>query len=248
VTALVAAEYRKLRTVRSFWGYLLALLALAGIGAAGTIGGATEAHRAEDSFFPELASVAGVSTLIAIVLGIVLVTGEFRHGTITPTFLVTPVRERVLAAKLAFGVAGGIALAVLALLIVAAVAVPWLLALGDPLSLDGDTVQKAAEVVLQAALWAALGVAIGAAVQGQVAALLGTLIWVLVAETLISALLSVLDLDRVARFLPNAALSAVVGEGADDRLTFVPALLVSLGWIALVGAIGLVRTQRTDVT
>ena len=181
-------------------------------------------------------------------LGIVLVTGEFRHGTITPTFLVTPVRERVLAAKLAFGVAGGIALAVLALLIVAAVAVPWLLALGDPLSLDGDTVQKAAEVVLQAALWAALGVAIGAAVQGQVAALLGTLIWVLVAETLISALLSVLDLDRVARFLPNAALSAVVGEGADDRLTFVPALLVSLGWIALVGTIGLVRTQRTDVT
>jgi len=248
VTALVAAEYRKLRTVRSFWGYLLALLALAGIGAAGTIGGATEAHRAEDSFLPELASVAGVSTLIAIVLGIVLVTGEFRHGTITPTFLVTPVRERVLAAKLAFGVAGGIALAVLALLIVAAVAVPWLLALGDPLSLDGDTVQKAAEVVLQAALWAALGVAIGAAVQGQVAALLGTLIWVLVAETLISALLSVLDLDRVARFLPNAALSAVVGEGADDRLTFVPALLVSLGWIALVGTIGLVRTQRTDVT
>jgi ABC-type transport system involved in multi-copper enzyme maturation permease subunit len=248
VTALVAAEYRKLRTVRSFWGYLLALLALAGIGAAGTIGGATEAHRAEDSFFPELASVAGVSTLIAIVLGIVLVTGEFRHGTITPTFLVTPVRERVLAAKLAFGVAGGIALAVLALLVVAAVAVPWLLALGDPLSLDGDTVQKAAEVVLQAALWAALGVAIGAAVQGQVAALLGTLIWVLVAETLISALLSVIDLDRVARFLPNAALSAVVHEGADDRLTFVPALLVSLGWIALVGTIGLVRTQRTDVT
>lgn len=248
MTALVAAEYRKLRSVRSFWGYLLALIALAGIGAAGTIGSATDETRAGDAFLPDLASVAGVSTLIAVVLGIVLVTGEFRHGTISPTFLVTPVRERVLAAKLAFGIAGGIVLAVLALLIVAAVAVPWLLALGDSIALDADTVQNAAEVVLQAALWAALGVAIGAAVQGQVAALLGTLIWVLVAESLISALLSVIDLDGVSKFLPNAALSAVVGDGADDRLMFGPALLVSLAWIGLIGATGLVRTLRTDVT
>jgi ABC-2 type transport system permease protein len=248
VSALVATEYRKLRSVRSFWGYLLALFALAGIGAAGTIGSATDEDRAGDAFLPDLASVAGVSTLIALVLGIVLVTGEFRHGTITPTFLVTPVRERVLAAKLAFGVGGGIAFALLALLVVAAVAVPWLVALGDSLALDEDTVRTAAEVVLQAALWAALGVAVGAAVHGQVAALLGTIIWVLVAESLLSALLGVIDLDGVSKFLPNAALSAVVGDGSDDRLAFGPALLVSLGWIALVGSIGLARTLRTDVT
>ena len=248
MTALLAAEYRKLRSVRSFWGYLLALVALVGIGAAGTIGGATEARRAEPSFGPELASVAGVATLIAIVLGIVVVTNEFRHGTITPTFLVTPVRERVLAAKLVFGVAGGIVLALLALVVVAAVAVPWLLALGESVPLGGDTVQRAAEVVLHAALWAALAVAIGAAVHGQVAALLGTIIWVLVAENLIRALAGVLDVDAVAKFLPDAALSAIAGQGPDDRLTFVPALLVSLGWIALVGAVGVIRTSRTDVT
>jgi hypothetical protein len=85
-------------------------------------------------------------------------------------------------------------------------------------------------------------------VHGQVAALLGTIIWVLVAENLIRALAGVLDVDAVAKFLPDAALSAIAGEGADDRLTFVPALLVSLGWIALVGAVGVIRTSRADIT
>ncbi|MGE5689667.1 MAG: hypothetical protein ACM33B_03835 [Pseudomonadota bacterium] len=248
MTALLASEYLKLRTVRSFWGYLLALLALAGIGAAGTIGSATERDRAADTFLPDLAGVASVASLIALVLGIVVVTGEFRHGTITPTFLVTPRRERVLAAKLGFGVLGGVVLALLALVIVAAVAVPWLLALGDTQALDADTVEKAARVVLQAALWAALGVALGAAVQGQVAALLGALIWILLAETLLRALLGVIDLDTVGEFLPNAALSGVGGDVGEESLSFVPALLVSLGWIALIGTVGVLRTSRTDVT
>jgi hypothetical protein len=250
VTALVAAELVKLRTVRAFWGYLLAVAALAAIGAAGTIGSATEGDRAADTFPVDLAEVASVATLIGLVLGIVLVTAEFRHGTITPTFLVTPVRERVLAAKAAAGVIGGIALGLLALAVVAAVAVPWLLALGDAASPGGDVVEAAGRVVLQAVLTALLGVAVGALVHGQVAALIGALLWFLVAEPLVGALLGVLDLDGVPPYLPTRAIDAIVGgdTAGSDALGFGTALLVSLGWIAAIGALGVARTRRTDVT
>jgi len=38
-------------------------------------------------------------SLFAIIVGITIVTTEFRHGTVTPTFLAEPHRERVLFAK-----------------------------------------------------------------------------------------------------------------------------------------------------
>ena len=95
MTGLIGAEWLKLRSVRSFWGYLAAVVVFAGIGTAGTVGSARASDRAAETFIPDLAGLATLSALIALVLGIVVVTGEFRHGTITPTFLATPHRERV---------------------------------------------------------------------------------------------------------------------------------------------------------
>jgi ABC-2 type transport system permease protein len=248
VTNLVGAEWLKLRSVRSFWGYLAAATVFAGIGTAGTVGSARAADRAADSFIPDLAGLATLSALIALVLGIVVVTGEFRHGTITPTFLATPHRERVLGAKLVFALLGAVALVVLALVVIAALALPWLLVLGDSITLDAEVAKQAGRALLGAVLYAGLGVAVGAAVHGQVAALIGTLIWIFVVETLVSALLGVLDLDEVSGYLPNAAISVVLGDASAELLSFWPSVLVALGWIAAVGAFGLVRTMRRDVT
>ena len=50
-------------------------------------------------------SLAGVFSALA---GIMLVTSEYRYGTIRPTFLFTPKRPRVLAAKLAAGLLAGL--------------------------------------------------------------------------------------------------------------------------------------------
>lgn len=247
MSGLLAAELLKLRTVRAFWGYLGALVALAGIGAAGTVGSATQADRARDSFAPDLVSVGSVAGLITLVLGIVVVTSEFRHGTITPVFLVTPVRRRVLEAKWLTAIAAGAVLAILALAVIAAVAVPWLAVLGESPTVGGEAVERALRVVLQAALWAALGVAIGTAVQGQVAALVGALIWFLVAEPLLSALLGALDVDAVVPYLPNRAMDGVL-EAGEGRLSFAGALAVAVGWISVLGALGVVRTERADVT
>ena len=158
VTALVGAEWLKLRSVRSFWGYLAAVVAFAGIGTAGKVGFARPPRTARPRHSsPTSPASPRPAALIALVLGIVVVTGEFRHGDDHADLLATPHRERVLGAKLVFALLGAAALVLLALVVIAVVAVPWLLILGDSITLDGDAGKEAGRALLGALLWAGLG-------------------------------------------------------------------------------------------
>jgi hypothetical protein len=56
----------------------------------------------------------GIGSLFAALLGALSITGEIRHGTIRPTYLTTPQRARVIAAKAAASALGGLALGLLA--------------------------------------------------------------------------------------------------------------------------------------
>ena len=46
-------------------------------------------------------SAASSGALLLLVIGILMTAGEFRHGTATATFLISPYRRRVIGAKLA---------------------------------------------------------------------------------------------------------------------------------------------------
>jgi ABC-type transport system involved in multi-copper enzyme maturation permease subunit len=249
VSALIRSELLKLRTTRGWYGYLTVIVLLVGIGVAGDIGSTDDFVRGQLSYQVGLVEAAGFAGVIAAILGIIMVTAEFRHGTITPTFLAEPRRERVLASKsiTAAIVATGFALLALATLLV--VSITWLslvdaeLHLGDP-----DVLKRMGQIVLVSVLWALLGIAIGAAVQGQVAALVGTLIWIFVVENLLVGLLGLLDRDGVAAYLPFRALDAADGTGGDNLISYWPGVAVTIGWIAAIGAFGLVRTSRRDIT
>ena len=54
-------------------------------------------------------SVLDNARLLALVLGVLIITGEYRHKTVTPTFLAEPRRGRVVAAKLGVGFGAGLA-------------------------------------------------------------------------------------------------------------------------------------------
>jgi len=114
---LIRIELAKLRTIGLPWGLLSVssaltlLVALLKASRAGkhtngrlTVGPLNTAHG--------LASVLATpdyATILALVLGVIVVTGEFRHATITATYLAFPNRPRVMAAKmLASGIVGAL--------------------------------------------------------------------------------------------------------------------------------------------
>ena len=249
MTALARSEWLKIRTVRSWWAYLAVILLLSAIAVAGEIGSAEAANRSEHGFQLGLVDTVGLAGLLAIILGITIVTAEFRHGTITPAFLVAPRRERVIAAKAVVGAAVALGFALLALLVVVAIGVPWLELVGAEVRLtDGEILTRVAQTLLSAVLWGLIGVAIGAVVQSQVAALVGTLLWIFLGEALIVGVLGLVDADGASAYLPFRALDAADGTGGEGLHSYWPGVAVSLGWIALLGALGTERARRRDIT
>jgi ABC-2 type transport system permease protein len=249
VTALVRSELLKVRTTRGWWAYLVVLVGLVGIGTAAEVGSRDEAERTGLEFQLLLVDLIGITSLLAIILGITMVTTEFRHGTITPTVLTTPSRERVLAGKAVAGTLIAVFFAVLAVAVIVLVAAIWTSVDGGELALlDGDVVERAAKTLLGVVLWLLLGLAIGSAVHNQVAALVGTLLWIFLVETLLIGLLSLLDLEGWDEYLPFHAIDGADGTGGGNLLEYGPALAVTLGWIAVVGAAGVWRTRRRDLT
>jgi ABC-2 type transport system permease protein len=248
VSALVRSELLKVRTVRSWWAYLIVIVLLAGIATASDVG-PDDAARDQLQFQVGLVDSAGIAALIAIILGITIVTTEFRHGTVTPTLLLEPHRERMLAAKaLAAGLLG-MAFALLALVVIGLVAGIWLAAVGAEIHfLDHDVLVRAAQTILLSILWTLFGVAIGSVVHSQVAALVGTLVWVFLGETLIWGLLGLIDLDGIGSYLPFRALDSADGTNDPDMLPYWGGVAVSLAWIAVVGGAGVWRTRRRDIT
>ena len=247
--AVVRSELLKIRTTRGWFAYLVVLVALVGIGAAAEVGSRSLDERSGLDFQYALVDLIGISSLLAIILGITIVTTEFRHGTITPTLLATPGRERVLAGKAIAGVLVAILFAVLAILVVLIVASIYTSIDGGQLELaDGDVVERTATNVLGVVLWLLMGVAIGTVVHSQVAALVGTLVWLFLVETLLVGLFSLLDIEAVEEYLPFHALDGADGTGGDNLLSYGPALAVTCGWIVLLGAAGFVRTSRRDIT
>ncbi len=247
MTSLLRAELVKLRTTRAFYGYLTVLVVLSAIAAAAR---ASEAHLLEledPAFQRDLLSQSVAAPLIALLLGIMSLTVEWRHGTITRTFLVSPRRWYVLAAKEINAFVLGIGLALFGLVVAIAVAAPILSHDGTPLQVDGALVGRAAEIMLAAALWGALGAGVGALVQNQTAALVGAVITVVVVEELLNALLGWADLEGVGDALPGRALGAL-DRSHQGGLSPAVGGAVGLGYVALFAALGWFRIRRQDIT
>jgi len=124
VLSLIRSEFRKLSTVRSPWLLLAAgpLLVVAGVTGLVQSGGNVHDPAVQSK---ALAHVA-LAALFTLIFGIFAMAGEYRHGTVTDTFLSTPARGRVVAAKLAvYGAVGAVAGLVSSTVAVAVTAAWW---------------------------------------------------------------------------------------------------------------------------
>jgi ABC-2 type transport system permease protein len=248
VTRLFAAELLKLRTLRSTWGFVLVALLFAALVTAGNVGGTQEAERFDPHFqFRIVLDGAFPASVLALLLGIILVTNEFRHGTIARTLLATPRRGRFVAVKLLTGGVVGAALMAAMLVVIAATAVIWLDALDVPLEL-GEAANGAWRALAAAVVAGVLGAAIGGAVHSQVGALVGALVWMFVLEPICWVVLGLLHLDGVADYLPAAALGSAVDSNGEGGLSWFRSLGTALVWAGVAAGLALLRTSKRDIT
>jgi ABC-2 type transport system permease protein len=247
---LVRAEFTKLATTRLIYGLAAALAAFAALTVVGNVIIAGEQGDPLSAYsLPVL--VAGPVTLLsgaALLLGILGMAGEFRHQTVTQTFLVTPDRGRVVAAKLVAYPLAGIALTLTILAFTAAVAAGWLAATGITPSLVGVGValgQVLLGAVLAAGLCGLVGVGLAALVRNQVAALVGVAVWALVVEGLLMSLLNAPS--SWAKWLPSAAAAALTNPGGAHLSRWGGALLLA-GYALALAAAGTHLVVRRDIT
>jgi ABC-2 type transport system permease protein len=248
MTRQIRTELLKQRTTRtSIAGIaaapvVAALVTVAVYGAAGKQG---NAPLGPDSFHQALGAPASVITLIAVMLGVMGAAGEWRHQTITTTFLATPRRRDVVVAKLLAHLATGAVMGVLSLAASAAVAVPWLRSEGVAVVADADLLSISAGVVVLTALYGALGVAVGALVRNLTAAAAAVLVWLLAVEGLVT---EVFQRSEVVHWLPAAAGRALVG--AADRthgLSGPVAAAVFAAYVVFLAVLATRLTVRRDV-
>lgn len=239
---LLYAELLKIRTAP--WTtvtLVLVLLAIVALGAAGT------SNDAESGFSvsPEsdIVDIAGISTIFTLILGILVVTWDYRHGTISPTFLAAPRRERVMAAKLVTATVLGALLVAISLAVAIAIAEIWL---GNAFQLSDEHWKQAGRIMIAAVLWAILGLGLGAILQTQVGALISAIVWFLVVELVIVGLGSKIgDIDK---YLPGEALREFGSSGElEDRLGRTTAGLLAAGYALVAAVLGTISVLWRDV-
>lgn len=239
----VRSELLKMRSTRTNLALVLAVLALvllvlliAGLAA-------SESSFVTESDQRHLIAVGGFSTVFAALIGIMSVTGEFRHGTIRPTFLFTPRRERVLGAKLLASLLMGIVLGLVAEGLAFALGLAVIRGRGLEFAPSSrDSLLLILGTVGQAALWAALGVGAGAVLRNQVAAVVGLIVWVFVVENILLG-----AVPRFGRFLPGPAGLALTGDDGEELLSPAVGGLVLAGWVVAFAAAGIALSLRRDV-
>jgi hypothetical protein len=243
VIAQARAELVKVRSTRTTFGLTIALVALLLafvllVGLVSPLSDLSEPVNQRDFF-----GLAGFASLFSALAGVLLVTSEYRFGTIRPTFLVTPKRHRVLAAKVAAASVVGCILGIAGLVLAFGLGSAILSGRGVELALDDSEVAVLLiGTPVASGLWGAIGVGLGSIVRNQVGALVGLLAWLLVVEGLLISLV-----PSVGRLTPGQAGDALSG-GTNDNL--VPpaaggALLVA--WAAALLAVGIGLTARRDV-
>jgi hypothetical protein len=244
---LVRAELTKLRTTRLVYGMAATMAAFAVLTVAANISDRQGAPPLSADSLPML--VGGPVTLLsgaALLLGILGMVGEFRHHTVTQTFLVTPDRGRVVAAKLVAYPLAGIVLALSILAVTAAVGAGWLAAKGmTPSLFDARLGRVVGVALLGAGLCGLVGVGVGALVRNQVAALVGTLVWVLVVEGL---LMSLLNAPSLGKWLPSAAAAAAITSPGGAHLSRLGGTLLLAAYGLALALAGTRLVVRRDIT
>jgi ABC-type transport system involved in multi-copper enzyme maturation permease subunit len=241
--AQIRAELLKIRSTRTTIGLILGMIALILLFTLLT-GLLTHpsglAGKEDQRQVLSLSSLAGVFAALA---GVLLVTSEYRYGTIRPTVLFNPTRSRVMTAKVVAGALAGIAFGVLAEAIGWAIGYAILSGRGITVVLStGDILLLTLGGLAGAALWGAIGAGLGAIVHNQVGGVITLLAWGLVVDNLLFGLV-----PSVGRFTPTRASDALMGLRVDHLVSPGAGAITLIAWAGALALLGIVLSARQDI-
>lgn len=244
--ALIRSELLALRTLRTTWAVLAAGLLVTTVFALRPVLGAGAGGAPSIGTAGALLAVLGAparGALAMLLLGVLAVTADFRHGTVTAILLRTPRRGRVIAARAAAValLAGAAGLAYLAVALAAGIASGGV----QPSLLNADIVLRVVGLLLTYPLYGLAGVAVGALVGFQPVAVLLPLGWLLFLEGLVVRLVA----PAAAPWSVNGVSAALANAGdVVDVLPMTVGGAVLLAYTLLLLAIGATRVVFRDVT
>jgi ABC-2 type transport system permease protein len=243
VIAQLRAELLKVRSTRTTLGLVVGMivLTLLIVVLSGLLSHPDGLSSKQDQL--NLFATGGVSLIFSGLAGALLITSEYRYGTIRSTFLFTPRRSRVLSAKLMAGLLTGLVFGAVAVGLSLGIGSLILSARGIPSALDGGEIGLLVGGGLAGiALRGAFGVGLGAIVRNQVGAVIGLLAWDFVINGLLFGLA-----PSVGRFMPTTAADALMGLKTRHLLPPAAGGAVLLGWTLTLALAGLALTHRRDV-
>ncbi|GAB2756744.1 ABC transporter permease [Terrabacter koreensis] len=263
----VRAELRKFFTTRLWWGMAIAVLVSGAAfavlfaffftsdavqGPQGAVAPRTDAAIAKAVFTGGLQ----VGYLLTLAVGVLTIGSEYRHQTITATFLAIPRRGRVMAAKVAALLVIGAFYGVLSL--AGAVGAGSLVLTSKGVSPYADTSiwRTLALCLLVLGLWAMIGLGAGILIPNQVAALLISVAVAWIVEPVLSLVLALTEWGKsISPYLPSRATSAMVeatSGGFDgqpvEQLSWWAGALVLIAYAVVMAGLGTWRTLRSDIS
>lgn len=244
MTDQLRSELRKLRTTRTVPVLLLVAVALALLGAfAEGLSPTLDELAQEDQQRLLIGGAATNAALLAVFVGLLVVTGEFRYGTIRVTLLFEPRRRVVLAAKLAAAALAGLVFAVVCVVVAFGAGLSILAARDVEVALTGtQTLVLVFGPVATSALSAMLGVTVGALIRNQVGAIVALSVYSLAVDALLFA-----AVPSVGRYLPGQAGNALSGLPTEDLLSPGLGAAVAVAWTLVFIAMATLRMDRSDV-
>ena len=233
---LFRAELLKLTTTRMVYGFLGALLLIVAIANVATIASGQKSSFDEENQAGMFGAAAS-GIIFVLLLGVMLMAGEFRHGTITQTLLITPSRWKVLATKLVAGAVVGFAFGAIAVLFSLVIAAPLLELKGVDIILGDQAAQLVLGTILATTLCAMLGVGLGSLIRNQVVAIVVVFATLLIVEQIVTASTES-RWPEIPKYFPGHATAAVVDPGAHELFSREGGLLVLAGYIVVLAGLG----------
>ena len=243
MTAQIRAELLKIRTTRTTIGLIIGMIALIVVFTLLTGLLTHPSGLASKDDQRQLLSLSSFTAVFSALAGVLLVTSEYRYGTIRPTFLFNPVRSRVLAAKAVAGAVAGLAFGILGEAIGWAIGYAILDGRGITVVLgSGDILLLTLGGLAGAALWGAIGAGLGAIIHSQVGGIITLFAWGLVVDGLLFGLV-----PSVGRFTPTRASDALMGLRVDHLLSPGAGAITLIVWAGVLVVVGIARSIRQDI-